>query len=245
PDARLVHQFLNALARQVSESALQAAMRETIDALRAPAGVDPDLLDDVPESPGVYLLSDAGGLPIYAGKAANLRSQILAHFAEGTRHASAQRAAIQAGRLRWTATAGELGAALEHRQRVERLAPLHNRSRAAREAWVLRWALHEPSSAPEPMEIDAVRTDEASELFGPFRSRSDALKALRGLAHEHGLCDSLLGLAPPDTRCAARPAVPCRGACSGAEPVALHRLRAMQALARLRLPQWPFSSVIG
>src|SRR5438270_2267030 len=37
---------------------------------------------DAPATPGVYVLKDAGGSPLYVGKAINLRRRLRAHFAE-------------------------------------------------------------------------------------------------------------------------------------------------------------------
>lgn len=247
PDARLVHQLLGAFARQVGDEALRTAIRETVDGLRAPPGLDPDLLDDIPETTGVYTLHDAEGRTLYAGKAANLRSQVLAHFAERASHAAAQRAAIQAGRLAWTVTAGELGAALRHLQLIETLSPAHNRAaRKATGAWGFRWKpTAETGAAPALVDLNDTPVDVFPDLCGPFRSREDALKALRGLAREHRLCASVLGLAPPGAPCAGAQDGACRGACVGREPLALHHMRAIQALSRLRLPRWPFAGAVG
>lgn len=247
PDARLVHQLLGAFARHSGGDALRMAMRETVDALRAPPGLDPDLLDDIPETTGVYTLHDADGRALYAGKAANLRSQVLSHFAERASHAATQREAIQAGRLEWAVTAGELGAALRQLHLIETLAPAHNRAaRKSTGAWAIRWNLAgETSAAPAFVDLNDTPVAAFADLCGPFRSREDAIKALRGLAREHRLCASLLGLAPAGADCAGVDAGACRGACVGREPLAVHRLRAIQALSRLRLPAWPYAGAVG
>lgn len=247
PDARLVQQLLDAFARHIGEDALRTAIRETVHALRAPPGLDPDLLDDIPETSGVYTLRDAHGQALYAGKAANLRSQVLTHFAERAAHAAAQREAIQAGRLEWTVTAGELGAALRQLHLIETLAPAHNRAtRKSTGAWGVRWNLEaQTGAAPALADLNETPVDAFADLCGPFRSREDAIKAMRGLAREHRLCESVLGLAPLGAPCSGLDDGACRGACVGREPPALHRMRAIQALSRLRLPAWPFAGAVG
>lgn len=247
PDARLVHQLLEALYARLGRETVNAAMRETIDGLRAPPGVDPDMLDDIPETPGVYCLSDAQGHALYAGKAANLRAQVLTHFAERSAHAAVHREAIQAGRLEWEATAGELSAALRQRLLIAQREPLHNRTPGrSSEAWAWRWNVDLAADAPLVLEgLDGVSSEAFADLCGPFRSRGDAMKALRGLAREHRLCESLIGLAPHRSPCPGHPAGHCRGACAGEEPRTLHRMRLLQALSRLRLPAWPFDGPVA
>jgi DNA polymerase-3 subunit epsilon len=73
-------------------------------------------------------------------------------------------------------------------------------------------------------------------VYGPFRSRAEALTALRAIARERELCVGLLGIGdapcPPQSR--------CRRACTGQESGAAHMLRLIEALARLRMAAWPF-----
>ena len=237
-DARLVRRLLTALESAVGAAALDAAAREvSSDAAglpELPAG-----LDDLPDTPGIYLLYDSAGQPLYAGKAANLRTQILSHYAETGARGRAQRAALQAGALDWTCTAGEFGAALRHLAVVQQRRPSQNRRlRDHGSAWALRW---QPQAVPQ---VAPVPLDEHGdgELFGPFRTRADALAALRGLAREHLLCHTLIGLSAAGT---CPPEAACRGACDGRESRAVHMLRMIQALARLRLPAWPFAGAIA
>jgi DNA polymerase-3 subunit epsilon len=240
PDARLVLRLLVALGERAGQDALAAAAAAvTVDA--AMPGSTAPILDDLPDAPGVFLLYEPGGAPLYAGKATNLRTQVLAHYSEPGARGRAQRAALQAGAIEWVATAGELGAALRHLDVVQRRAPLQNRRvRERAGAWALRW---QPQGDPQvvPVGLDA-SAGPMHELFGPFRSRADALAALRGLAREHHLCTSLVGL---DSAAPCPPPAQCRGACQGHESQAAHMLRLIQALARLRMAPWPFSGAVA
>ncbi len=240
PDARLVHRFFHALGREVAAERLQDAAAAVLNAGSLPPGLDVARFDDLPDLPGVYVLHDPAGEPLFAGKAANLRSQVLAHFASA-RNAAAreQHAALQAGGLEWTVTAGELGAALRHLRLLETLAPRHNRRpRRNREAWALRWQPDGAHQLVAAIDLDTADVLELGTLYGPFRSRVDAYAALRGIAREHRLCRSLVGLDPPGLPCP--PDHPCNGACRGREPRPAHMLRLIEALVRMRLAAWPF-----
>jgi len=245
-DARLLLQLLRAFAHRIEAQRLTEAVSQVVQAPRAPPGVDADLLEDLPDTPGIYVLFGEDGTALYAGKAANLRQQILTHFAERRRHANAQREAIRNGRMEWTATAGELGASLRQLRMVERDGPSHNRPpRRAHEAWALHWKPGLSGDAPiTAVDLNADAGPE-TDLFGPFRSRADALTALRALAREYRLCAAAVGLESPGGACSGVPTRTCKGVCIGREHPAQHALRVMQALQRLRLPVWPYAGPVA
>jgi DNA polymerase-3 subunit epsilon len=247
PDARLVYRFALEMGRCFDAAALDAAMQAASAKPRLPAWLDESMADDLPDLPGVYVLYDPEGQPLYAGKAANLRSQVLSHFAERARASREQRAALLAGSIDWTPTAGELGAALRHLRLVDTLAPRHNRRpRNGREAWALSWDPQgDPGKPLGTVDLNEVHEDRIGELFGPFASRANALAALRGLTREHGLCPRLAGLEPGTGACSQQPQGLCRGACIGRESAAAHMLRLAQALVRLRIAEWPFPGPAG
>jgi len=248
PDARLVLHLLHAIKARTSPERLDAAMQVVMQTPRLPPGLDPDLLDDVPEMPGTYVLYDPTGAPIFAGKGGNLRTQVLSHFMERGASARDKRIALQTGSLEWTTTAGELGAALRHLHLVETLGPLHNRSpRQRKEAWALTVDLDGMAEA-DVSPVDLQTLDGASapgNLYGLFRSKSDAFAALRGLARGNALCLRLVGLESRSGACSAHASGKCRGACVGIESRLAHRLRLIQALHRIRIPEWPHAGPVA
>jgi DNA polymerase-3 subunit epsilon len=144
--------------------------------------------------------------------------------------------------VEWFSAAGELGAALRHLRALETLAPRHNRfPRRRREAWALQWRPEAPDQPVLARDLGEAAADAAwGTLYGPFRSRGDALAALRGLAREHRLCATLLGL-ESQTPCSGYASGACNGACIGREKPVAHHLRMMRALLRLRMRPWPFA----
>ena len=98
------------------------------------------MLDEVPESPGVYLFYGENDLPIYIGKSVNLRARVLAHFAGDLRIAKDMRIVQQVKRIDWKETAGELGALLEEARLVKELLPTMNRQlRRTSDLCAFRW----------------------------------------------------------------------------------------------------------
>jgi DNA polymerase-3 subunit epsilon len=244
PDARVLVDLITALARSVTPDAFHAAVVQAMQRPDLPPGIAPALLESLPDAPGSYLLFDSAGSPLYAGKAGNLRTQILADLRSNAAHAQALRLGAQHGTLEWRVAAGALGAALAEMRLIETHAPRHNRSpRRQRDAYALHWRPEQGSG------VDVVDlhddTGSAGDLYGPFRSRADALSALRGLAREHRLCAIALTLESGAGPCSAHTTGRCRGACVGSESEVAHMLRVGLALRRLRIPAWPFPGPIA
>lgn len=243
PDARALVELARALSAQLPAATLLATCESLTLTPHLPAGLDAALLEDLPDAPGVYLLYDPQGAALFAGRASNLRTQVLAHWSEKGPRARELRVALQSGALEWFTSAGPLGAALRQLRLIESRAPRHNRPpRTRNEAWALNW---DPAGEAVAL-VDLQATDQpATDLFGPFRSQRDALAALRGLSREHALCPQALGLEPGSGACSAHALNQCRGVCTGKETRAAHTLRLAQALARLRLATWPFAGPIA
>ena len=96
-----------------------------------PSHLDAGIIDDLPDTPGVYLFygekTESGDLPLYVGKAKDIRKRVLSHFAAD--HSSAKEMALaqQVRRIDWIETAGEIGALLKEAALVKQLLPTHNR----------------------------------------------------------------------------------------------------------------------
>ena len=240
-DAQVVWAFAGELERAVEPERLAETVAAITRVPTLPAGVDAERFEDLPDAPGVYVFYAADGTPLYAGKSANLRSRVLAHF-DGDGHLDlAQRLALQTASLEWIETGGELGAALREIALLRQLAPIFNRRRDPSQAWSLRWS---PGGVVEPVEVEEPGIASDS-IYGVFRSRADAHAALRGVAHAQQLCRILLGLESGSGPCSAYTQGVCRGACMGLEMPAQHMVRLAGALARLRLAPWAFAGRIA
>jgi DNA polymerase-3 subunit epsilon len=247
-DARVLRDLLAVLRREVVPERLAAVVDALLQETPLPPQLPAGLADDLPESPGVYRFYGQDGALLYVGKSRNVRNRVLAHFAAAHRSAGEQRLARQVHRVEWTETAGELGALLIEARAVKTESPLHNRRlRAAGGAWTLR--LTGVGGAPDAVdivELDALDAAAQAEVYGLYRDRRAAARALEEIVRAHQLCARVLGLergggtdgAPGS--CFAYQLKRCRGACVGAEPPALHNARLRLALAAARLKPWPY-----
>ena len=222
---------------------LQDAVRQLSQLPALPAHIERAVVDEIPESPGVYLFYGENDTPLYVGKSVTMRSRVLQHFS-GDLH-SAREAQIARGirRIEWRRCCGELGALLREAQLVKELLPAFNRQ--------LRDANGLCGFSFDSKKLNLIQKEEINSetlpfLCGVFRSRRSAMEALRGLADEHRLCLRALGCEKAGKGACFRHQIRrCAGVCAGQESLHLHHARAAAALAGLKTAAWPWRGPIG
>ena len=218
--------------------------------LQGSAALPPKLetpVTDIPEAPGVYLFYGEGKIPLYVGKSVKLRSRVMSHFQAATREPREMRIAQEIRRIEWLETAGELGALLLEARLVKQHQPIHNRQ-LRRASSLSAWRLDpDPHSRPLLTLVQANTLDPSQfgNLYGPYRSRNQALSHLRELADQHGLCLQAVGLESGKGRCFAHQIGHCKGVCCGEEAPERHHLRLQLALVADKLRVWPFAGPVG
>jgi len=249
-DADLLWQLWNKLHAKVGAEPFDQAVQLLLQRPSLPSHLDPDSLDDIPDSAGVYLFYGENGIPLYVGKSIHLRQRVMSHFNADHRLYKDMRLSQQIHRLEWRATAGELGALLLEAQLIKEMQPIHNRV-LRRQRELCGWQLREV--APDLMQPVLTYASEqdfgsAERLYGLFSSRRKAEDTLRQLAESHQLCLVTLGL---ESRLQAKKPCfgyqlhRCHGACVGAEPLAAHQARLEAALHGLQVKTWPYQGAIG
>ena len=244
-DAKVLWELIQVWRDELGESALAVAAAAQLKKPSLPPHLGDFALDEVPNTPGVYLFYGENDLPIYIGKSVNLRSRVQSHFSADHRAAKEMSIAQQVRRIEWKQTTGELGALLEEAKLVKNLLPTLNRQlRRTNELHAYQWdpAVGGPPALKRATEID-FRSGEA--VYGVFRSKRAALDALRGLAQAFELCTIAIGLEKGRGPCFAHQLKRCRGICVGLEAPQQHDLRLAEALAELKLQSWPFKGRVG
>ncbi len=244
-DAQLIHQFWQKIHVDRSSDEIAAALKKQNAHPSLPPHLDPGIVDDLPDGPGVYLFYGENKLPLYVGKAKDIRQRVFAHFSAD--HASAKEMSLaqQVRRIDWIETAGEIGALLKEAALVKELLPSHNRQ-LRRNDDVCTWTLVDEGGGwlrPELASACDLAPGISGACYGLFKNAREAGEVLRGLAAEFSLCDALLGLekTAPGKPCFGYQLKRCKGACIGSEPCAKHTMRLVAALSRLKLLSWPLN----
>ncbi len=246
-DVEVVLQWLQLAQAELGAEVLQ---REAKALLQGSASLPPLLetpMEDIPDTPGVYLFYGEGSIPLYVGKSVNMRTRVLSHFQSASKVAREMRILQEIRRVEWRETAGELGALLLESRLVKELQPLHNRQ-LRKERQLSAWMLHDnPNARPlvQLVRMDDMDASAMGQLYGTYRSKRQAMDALRLLADTHQLCPQALGLESGKGACFAHQIGRCKGVCAGHEPAALHRVRLEMAMAQHRLQAWPHPGRVG
>jgi DNA polymerase III subunit epsilon len=274
-DADLIFQFWEKLHDDLDPDTLRSAVEKLSARPALPSQLDPDLPEQLPETHGVYIFYGDNDFPLYVGKSNNLRKRVMSHFSSDHARGKEMSLSLQVRRVEWIETAGEIAALLKESALVKSLLPSHNtRLRRNKElcSWRIpssvagrrtnpalgaasdvardsdSFASATPQTgAPELVWARDLNLGAQPDLFGIFRSQKDALSMLSDVAKEEKLCKAVLGLekAKPGSPCFGHQLKQCRGACVGAETPEKHHLRLVMAMARHKIPTWPYAGPIG
>lgn len=244
-DTQAIFDFWRKMDETFPVERLNEVRRTLLARPSLPPHIDADQVDDIPDQHGVYLFYGENDLPIYVGKANQLKQRVLSHFSAD--HAMAKELSIsqQVRRIEWQACAGEVDALITEARLIKSLQPTLNRQ-LRRNRDLCSWKLLDEENGHHRPELVYARDldfGRQSQLYGLFKSAKDARAALLAIAKEHELCQVVLGLEKGTLGkpCFARQLKRCRGACSGDESAMQHSLRLMDALGKLRLRAWPFA----
>jgi DNA polymerase-3 subunit epsilon len=247
-DARLIWQFWQKILELHPPELIDQTVSKLIGAPILPPRLDALQLESLPATHGVYLFYGENDVPLYVGKAANLRQRVLSHFSGDRASGKEKELNQQIVRIEWREVAGELHALLQEATLARTLKPKQGHRPASNEE-VCSWRLLSRNGKLQPVlaRADDLFFSHDPQLYGLFCDQSKAKTALKSIARAHELCPLLLGLERPRSGkpCSASEADRCRGACTGKESIASHNERVAAALQSLRLQPWPYRGPIG
>jgi DNA polymerase III subunit epsilon len=247
-DAQVLWQFWQTIQASHAPEVIDEAVGKLISRPSLPSRLDMRTLDALPSSHGVYQFYGAGDVPLYIGKANDLRKRVLQQFSGEHLSAKEMKLSQQIERVSWIATAGELGALLQEAALIRQHKPIQNR-RPRKNDEVCAWRLREQDGVLSPvlMTTDDPDFGRVSHLYGAFLTKRKAQEFLKAVADAHGLCHALLGLekARANKGCFGHQAGKCRGACCGEEALPSHNQRLSNALYSEALEAWPYPGAVA
>lgn len=247
-DAQLIWQFWQRLYESHTPEAIEAAVSKLVSRPTLPSRLDALQIEKLPTTHGVYLFYGENDLPLYIGKANNLRRRVLSHFSGDHVSSKEQQLTQQIERVDWIETAGEIGALLQEAMLVKRLSPTYNKQLRSNET-VCAWRLLRRNGKVQPVlaHTDDLFFAHDPQLYGLYLSTRNATDALKSIADAHSLCHVTLGLEKSrgSKACFASQVGKCSGVCAGRESIESHNDRLIAALSELRVQPWPYEGAIG
>lgn len=245
-DAHVLWQFMQHVESAFDGEILEQAIAKQIKRPSLPKNLDPLVVQDLPESHGVYIFEDKQGRPIYVGKSVNIKKRVMSHFNRDHEIASEFKIAQHIHAIRTEVTNSELEALLLESQLVKDLQPLYNKQlRRTNKLIIARETIDENGYSTVALEESNPDTiADVDSVLAVFPRRSSAKQALETAQKTYDLCPKLLGLEKSKDACFLYQLHKCRGACKGVEPSIMHNHRLQTAFDKQRFQSWPYKGAV-
>ncbi len=132
-----------------------------------------EVLDSLPDGPGVYFMKDGRGKVLYVGKAQRLVARVRSYFTAVEGHEPHVRRLVDSVRqITWEETPSELDALVLESRKIKELQPPYNR--AARRYQNRPFLRIETGREFPVLSWSAFLHDDGAEYYGPLSSRNEA-----------------------------------------------------------------------
>ncbi|HSW87713.1 MAG TPA: exonuclease domain-containing protein [Candidatus Saccharimonadales bacterium] len=246
-DAKVLWDFFQTAQKEFSAETFEKALQTVMKRSSLPVGISHDIVDTLPETPGVYIFYGDQEIPLYIGKSINLRERVLSHFAADHTSGKEMQISQQIKHIEIIRTAGELGALFTEAKLIKERQPLYNKKlRNARK--LIKLVKHEIKEGYLTISQETVTTitaDEIENIVGIFKSKKQVEEFLFEVAKQHRLCHKLLGIEKTKTACFPYRLAQCKGACINKELPLAYNMRFIMAFSEKKIKPWPFNGPIA
>lgn len=245
-DAHVLWQFYQHIQTEFSLKNLTSIYQTICKKPSLPPHLSKEIINGLPESPGIYIFYDKQRIPLYVGKSKNIKDRVLSHFLTVFDSDKEMEMAQQVHDIEYRGTVGELGALLLESELVKQLQPYYNRSlKKKEEIVVITRAVSDEGYFTPHIEVTAgVIGDELSTVLGFFKNKQKAKDFLQRIVKDHNLCSKLLQLEKTKNSCFNHKINICFGACIGKESSESYNQRFLQAFETKKIADWGYKSPI-
>ncbi|WP_239372914.1 3'-5' exonuclease family protein [Snodgrassella gandavensis] len=245
-DARAIYDFWQQLKHNFPASTLHQACKTIMQRPSLPAHLNNDVLKNISDDYGVYLIYGDNDLPLYIGKSKQVKTRLLSHFGQDVHNSKEMSLSQQAKKIDVIPCSGELDALLTESAQIKQRQPILNR-RLRRQKDLFSFQLSTNTHGYDTLNIVSMRHvqfNQQQRYYGLFHSKSDAQKAIKSTISNTDLCLQTLGI---EKRSSNRPCFrhqlhQCSGACINKITATTHNLKLALALQKIKLAAWPFTS---
>ncbi|UTF60655.1 exonuclease domain-containing protein [Gilvimarinus sp. DA14] len=240
-DARATYHFLTIAQQEKTAAAFMTAVQGQTRRPSLPPGLEPGVIERLPNTPGVYYFYGDNDNLLYIGKSINVRKRVMSHFSADKASAKAMAMCQQIRDIQAEPTTGELSALLLESAEIKKHQPIFNR-RLRRLSKLYTLQLQEDDAGLlRPHILPVGEAQRQLKMYGLFPSQKKARNALLEAAKPAGLCDHVvLTDTPAVVACMGWQLNRCRGLCTGSISTVQHNVWMMESLAKLALQAWPY-----
>lgn len=245
-DAKVLWEFYQKSQHTIEKSQFEKAVSIALKRPSIPINLTQNILDDLPEAPGVYIFYGEDEAVLYIGKSINIHDRVLSHFSNDLLSPVDMKIAQQVTRIETFTTAGELGALLLESTLIKKHQPIYNRllRKSKKMVVLIKTTNDEGFHSIEVTEMDAINITDVEQIIGVFRSQKQVKDFLHAVAKKHKLCPKLLGLEKTKSYCFYYQLGYCNGACQNEETNLKYNLRFDEAFYTHKIRPWRFEGPI-
>lgn len=246
PDAQAIGYFYEKNLATLGAEKLHEVMDTLLKAPKYPRYINKKMVQDLPDSPGVYVMYGRDDEVLYVGKSINVRDRVISHFYQDIKSQKELAIKNQTRFIEGIPTAGELEALILESNMIKNLSPIYNRAlRRKKVMWGI--TAHKNNAGYLQLEIKEIKDKSYSELKDMYfvaGRKSTVKNTLKQKIKEHTLCNKLCGMEKTQKACFNSQIGKCLGACKGLEPPESYNERVELAFEKTKTPQWPYKGAV-
>lgn len=184
------------------------------------------IIQELPETAGIYLFKDRAGKIIYVGKAINIKKRVLSHFYD--KKNKEYLLGQETYQIDYEVTGNELCALLLESEYIEQYFPKFNR---AQKIPVSTYTIVSYENRKGILQIAVAKSKYRASATDKVYTKAKATERLTELCDTYNLCARFCGLQATFGQCSHYRLKGCKGVCNDEEAVADYNERVHQALA--------------
>ncbi len=245
-DALALHKFMNIAINKHGIEAVADNIKHQTKTRSLPPNVDYKIINELPNSAGVYIFEDDTGSPLYVGKSVNIRSRVKSHFSNASLVAKEMKMSLRSHNISFISTDTEIEALLLESAKIKELQPLLNvRLRRKTKQSLLIKDIDDNGYLKIHIENKHLSNfSNLESVYGVYSTKRQASTSLESLVKTYQLCPVLMGLEKSTGSCFRYQLGLCKGACIGKETADSYNPRVEFALERTKIETWPFQSAV-
>lgn len=181
----------------------------------------------LPEETGIYYFLDEKGIPIYIGKALNIRSRFKQHFSGKSEEEEKFQLKSLIRDVQWKLTGSEFLACLLELQEIKHKWPKFNKAAKFKS---MSWGLVSYEDGNGYLRLQVAKISKGTQIIAQFNSHAEAFHLLKHKVHEFGLCPKLAGIQKSTNFCFDYEKSQCAGACGGEESPEVYNQKVKQLI---------------
>jgi DNA polymerase III subunit epsilon len=245
-DARVLWDFFNIAKKEINEEKFEDALKTVLKKPTLPSTISQQVIDSLPETPGVYTFYGEGGSVLYIGKSINIKDRVLSHFSNDTGSTTDMKITQTIKDIETTQTAGELSALLLESTLIKTQKPIYNKVlREARKMLaIVKIQNSEGFNTIEIKEVGQITPLEIESVLGVFRSIKQIKDYIYTVCKEYKLCPKIMGFEKGSGPCFNSQIGYCSGACGGRDLKLKYNLKFDEAFYNKKVKSWKFNGPI-